>query len=178
MGFLLRELTIGIVGIGRIGKIMCKLLSPFETKIVACDLEPDYDFGEKYRLTWCSKEEILRESDVLSLHIPMNENNYHYIDRKSISIMKTGSFLLNTSRGPIVEEEALVYALNQKHLAGAYLDVFEKEPYEGPLTNLDNVILTAHMGSSANESRYNMELGAAEDCIRVLSGKSPENPAP
>jgi D-3-phosphoglycerate dehydrogenase len=91
--------------------------------------------------------------------------------------MKTGSFLINTSRGGILDEAALVDALLQKHLAGAALDVFAEEPYSGPLIRMHNVVLTAHIGASARESRYLMELGAAEDCIRVLQGKPPQHDA-
>jgi D-3-phosphoglycerate dehydrogenase len=96
----------------------------------------------------------------------------------TIAGMKTDSMLINTSRGPIVEEGALADALLQGHLGGAALDVFEKEPYEGVLTKLDNVVLTAHMGASARESRYLMELGAAEDCLRFLNDEPLANPVP
>ena len=92
-------------------------------------------------------------------------------------MMKTGAMVINTSRGGIIDEAALTDALLQKHLGGAALDVFEKEPYEGPLTRMDNVVMTAHMGASAHASRYLMELGAAEECIRVLNGEPPENDA-
>ena len=83
---------------------------------------------------------------------------------------------MNIARGKIVDEQALEEALRWKHLAGAAFDVFADEPYEGPLTKFDNVVLTAHMGASAHHSRYLMELGAAEDCVRVLSGEEPLNP--
>ncbi|MBD3393828.1 MAG: dehydrogenase, partial [Chitinivibrionales bacterium] len=178
MGHLVRELTIGIIGIGRIGKIVTRLLQPFEPAILACDLEPDNAFGKEYNLQWCDKEEILSRSDVVTLHIPNNKHNYHYMDHVAIGRMKTDSFLINTSRGPIVDEAALVDALRQRHLGGAALDVFEKEPYEGALTALDNVVLTAHMGASARECRFLMELGAAEDCARFLKGEALANPAP
>ncbi len=92
--------------------------------------------------------------------------------------MKTGALLINTSRGGVADTEALTDAIVQGHLGGAALDVFEQEPYEGPLTQYDNVALSAHIGASARKSRYLMELGAAEDCIRVLNGETPENPAP
>ena len=177
LGYLLKELKIGIIGIGRIGKILVKLLQPFNPKILACDIKPDLEFGRQYNLDWHDKESILRESDLITLHIPYNQRNRHFIDRKAISMMKTGSFLINTSRGNIVEEEALYDALKQKHITGAALDVFAKEPYEGPLASLENVILTAHMGASANESRYLMELGAVEDCIRVLNEEKPMHDA-
>ncbi len=178
MGVLLREITIGIIGVGRIGKIVIRLLQPFETKIVACDLEPDYDFGNEYNVEWLNKDELLKNADIISLHIPLNNRNHHYINRDTISKMKKGACLLNTSRGAVVDEVALVSALRHKHLGGAYLDVFEKEPYYGELTDMDNVILTAHIGSSARQCRYYMELGAAEDCIRVLKGEKPKNAAP
>ena len=173
LGFLLKELTIGIIGMGRIGKIVTQLLQPFHTKILGCDIKPDYEFGEKYNLKWCSKEEILKQANLITLHMPGNRRNYQYIDRNSLALMQTGSYLINTSRGVIVDETALYDALIQKHLAGAALDVFAKEPYEGPLAKLENIIFTAHMGASANESRYLMELGATEDCIRILNGEKP-----
>ncbi len=91
--------------------------------------------------------------------------------------MKTGSLLINTARGPVMDEAALVDALRQRHLGGAALDVYENEPYEGPLTRLDNVVLTAHMAASARQSRFLMELGAAENCIRILNGLPPSDDA-
>jgi D-3-phosphoglycerate dehydrogenase len=177
MGHLLEEITIGIIGVGRIGKRVCRLLEPFHTNIIAHDIKPDVAFGKSINLKWVDKEEILKESDLISLHIPYNTNNHRYIDRKALSIMKTGALIVNTSRGAIVDEKALLDALIQKHIAGAAIDVFEKEPYEGPLTHFDNVILTAHMGASAKGSRYLMELGAAEDCINALEGKPLKNDA-
>jgi len=177
MGLLISELKIGIIGIGRIGKILVKLLQPFNTELLACDLYPDIEFGKKFNLKWYLKNEILEKADVISLHIPNSKQNYHYIDRDAISKMKTGSYLINTSRGPIIDEDALYDALSQNHLEGAALDVFNHEPYEGSLTRLNNVIFTAHMGASARGSRYLMELGAAEDCVRILNGKTPINNA-
>ncbi len=174
MGFLLEELTIGIIGIGRIGKRVCKLLEPFNTRILACDLEPDQDFGNTYHLEWVDKKTLLKNSDLVSLHIPYSNQNHHFIDRTALGLMKTESKLINTSRGAVVDEAALLDALLQHHISGAALDVFEQEPYEGSFTHFDNVILTAHMGASARKSRFLMELGAAEDCIRVLLGEKPE----
>ena len=92
-------------------------------------------------------------------------------------MMKTGALLINTSRGSIVDEQALCDALRQKHLGGAALDVFEKEPYDGPLCEMDNVVLTAHIGASSRRSRFLMELGATNDCLRVLDGQEPEHDA-
>ena len=173
MGKLVSELNIGIIGIGRIGKVLVQLLQPFGANILACDINADEAFGKKYNLKWYNKDYVLSNSDIVSLHIPNSKQNYHFIDRYSLAKMKTGSFLINTSRGPIIDEDALYDALVQHHLEGAALDVFKHEPYEGSLTNLQNVIFTAHMGASAQGSRYLMELGATEDCIRVLKGEKP-----
>lgn len=177
MGFLSSELTIGIVGIGRIGKRVCKLLQPFNATILANDIEPDLEFGKEYGVRWVSKDQLFRESDLVTIHIPYNESNHHYIDRKTISLMHTDSYFINTSRGSIVDEDALTDALCQKHLAGAALDVFEHEPYDGPLKKLDNVILTAHIAASARETRFQMEKVAVENCIRVLRNEKPVHDA-
>lgn len=171
LGYLVSDINIGIIGVGRIGKKVIELLQPFEPNIMACDLNPDYEFGEKYNLKWFSAEEVFKSAELVSLHIPHNKMNHNFVDRKMIALMKTGSFLINSARGSIVDENALYDALLQRHLNGAALDVFEKEPYEGPLTQFDNVIFTAHMGASAQTSRYLMELGAVEDCIRALNGE-------
>ncbi len=177
MGKLIREITIGVIGVGRIGGRVINLLQPFQPNIVATDIDPEVYGREMPNVVWRSLEELLRSSDLVTLHIPMNEMNRHLIDRERIGFMSTGSFLINSSRGPIVDEDAITDALLQRHLAGAALDVFETEPYEGPLTDLDNVLLTAHLGASARLCRYNAELGAVMDCIRALKGEKPENDA-
>lgn len=178
MGKLLSELVIGVVGVGRIGKKVCRLLQPFEPKLIACDLVPDEAFGRQMGLCWASKVDLFRQADLVTLHIPNNRRNHYYVDRQTLALMKTGSALINTSRGGVVDTLALTDALAQRHLGGAALDVFEDEPYEGPLIHMDNVVLTAHIGASACASRYLMELGAAEDCVRVLRGLPPLMPAP
>jgi D-3-phosphoglycerate dehydrogenase / 2-oxoglutarate reductase len=178
VGRLVREMTIGVVGVGRIGKRVIELLQSFAPNILACDIKPDEEFGKKYNLVWCDKEKLFRESDLVTLHIPSNRQTRNYVDRDTIAMMKTDSFLINTSRGPVLDETGLLDALRQGHLAGAALDVFQKEPYEGPLAKLDNVILTAHIGASATECRYLMELGAAEDCVNWLTGLNPGNLVP
>jgi D-3-phosphoglycerate dehydrogenase len=177
LGFLLEELTIGIVGLGRIGQRVIKLLQPFNATILVSEINPDQNFVEQYNIKLVDKETLLKQSDIVSLHIPSNKANYHYANRESLSLMKTGSSLINTSRGSVLDEEALYDALVQNHLAGAALDVFEHEPYEGKLISLNNVIFTAHMGASAQKSRYLMELGAAEDCVNYLQGKPFDNDA-
>jgi D-3-phosphoglycerate dehydrogenase len=177
MGRLVREVTIGIIGMGRIGSRVARLLEPFQPTILATDTNPAVQGTEYACVKWVPVDELVRTADLITLHIPMNEANRHFMDRARIATMKTGAMLINTARGPIVDEAALTDALLQHHLGGAALDVFETEPYEGPLTTMDNVVLTAHMGASARESRFKMELGAAEDCVRVLRGEPPAHDA-
>jgi D-3-phosphoglycerate dehydrogenase len=176
LGFLVREIKIGVLGVGRIGKRVVKLLSSFEPDLYGCDLVPDLEFGEKHQLRWLSKEELFRTCNLVTIHVPLNARNYHLVSSKELKSMPPGSYLINLARGGIVDESSLIEALTSRHLRGAAIDVFEEEPYEGPLTRFDNVILTAHMGASAHQSRYLMELGAAEDCVRVLSGEDPVSP--
>lgn len=177
MGQLVREATIGVIGVGRIGTRVINLLQPFQPRILATDVNPAVHGKDLPNVRWGSLDEVLAQSDLITVHIPLNARNQHFINRTRIARMKTGALVINTSRGPIVDEEALVDALRQRHLGGAALDVFAREPYEGPLARLDNVVLTAHIGASAHASRYLMELGAAEDCIRVLQGQAPAHDA-
>ena len=177
MGQLVQETTIGVIGVGRIGSCVIRLLEPFHPTILANDTDPKVYGTPMPNTKWCPTEDIIRRADMITFHIPMCTENHHFVSRSLISKMKTGAFLINTSRGAIVDTEALTDALVQKHLGGAALDVYENEPYEGPLTKLDNSVLTAHIGASARQSRYLMELSAAEDCIKVLNGESPNNDA-
>ncbi len=173
LGSLVREVTIGIVGVGRIGKRVVKLLQPFQPRILACDLQPDREFGERYNLTWVDLPKLLQQSDIVTLHVPLNDRNRGLISRDQLAQMKPGSMLVNFSRGKVVDESALENAIRRKHLGGAALDVFEDEPYEGTLTRFPNVVLTAHIGASARQSRYQMELQAVENCVDVLAGREP-----
>lgn len=178
MGYLVKEVPIGILGVGRIGKRVIKRLNPFGPQMYACDLNPDLDFGGRYNIKWVNKKELFETCKLVSIHVPLNSENHHCVDFNELSSMKKGSFLINTSRGPVLNEFALVSLIRNNHLAGAALDVFENEPYSGPLTGFDNVILTAHIGASASHSRYLMELGAAEDCVNILHGNAPNNIVP
>jgi D-3-phosphoglycerate dehydrogenase len=177
MGRLVGEVTIGILGAGRIGGRVIELLSAFGPRILACDTNPKVSQQSLPNVSWCDSDQLLRESDLVSLHIPLTRTNHHFLNRERIGMMKTGALLINTARGPVVDEKALEDALLQQHLGGAAIDVFESEPYEGPMARMDNVVLTAHIGASARASRFLMEMGAAEDCVRVLNGDAPQHNA-
>jgi len=175
VGYLVSEVKIGILGVGRIGTRVIKRLKPFGANVYACDTNPNYAFGKQYGVKWVEKNELFEICDLVSIHIPMNEANRSCVGFKELSRMKEGSFLINTARGPIIDEQALESIMINKHLGGVALDVFWDEPYRGTLTQFDNVILTAHLGGSAHYSRYLMELGAAIDCVKVLHGLEPDN---
>lgn len=176
MGSLVREVKIGILGVGRIGKRVVRLLQPFKPRIYGCDIDEDRAFGEEFGITWLSKEALFSTCDVVSVHVPLTEATRGFIGRRELRSMPRGGLLINTSRGPVLDDDSLIDVLRQGHLGGAALDVFHQEPYDGPLVEFDNVVLTAHIGASARGSRLLMELGAAEDCVRVLSGQAPREP--
>lgn len=175
LGLLVSEAKIGVLGVGRIGSRVIKRLKSFDANpIYCCDLKP---YSIK-RVKWLNKEELFKTCDLVTIHIPYNRYNHHCVDAKEINMMKKGSFIINTSRGLVLNEKALEDALTRGHLGGAALDVFKSEPYRGVMTKMDNVILTAHIGSSARMARFLMEYGASTDCIRFLKGIKPLNIAP
>lgn len=165
MGRLLHGKTVGIIGLGRIGKALVKLLQPFEVTVLAYDLFQDWDFAEAYDVDYRTVEAVLPEADVVSLHLPFNKEHYHFFDGRLLSLMKPEAILVNCARGGLVDEDALLARLQAGELAGAYLDTFEKEPYSGPLTTMENVVLTPHMGSYAAECRLRMETEAVENLL-------------
>lgn len=167
-GTLLQGKTVGIIGVGNIGKRLVKLLKPFGCKFLGNDLKPDLGWFAKNRVSNVSKELLYKNSDVVTLHASFLPGNRHLINSKSFSQMKKGAYFLNVSRGLMVSEKALIGALYSGKIAAAAIDVFEKEPYSGPLVEMDNVILTPHIGASTHESRYMMQLGAINNLLKVL----------
>lgn len=168
MGKLLYGKTLGIIGLGRIGKKVLKLLQPFEMKVYAYEPYPDHEYLSLNKITIASLDEVLCQSDVVSLHLPLSDKTIHIIGKKELSLMKKEAIIINTSRGGLIDEEALVEAIRNGLIGGAAIDTFEKEPYKGPLTEFDNVILTSHMGSSALETRKQMELETVNNLIDAL----------
>jgi D-3-phosphoglycerate dehydrogenase len=158
---LMAELTVGIIGCGRIGTRVASILYETGCNLLGYDL---IDVQGKY-FKKTTFNDLLTRSDIISLHIPLTPQNYHIIGRDEILKMKTGAILINTSRGGLIDEEALYEFLKNGHLGGAGLDVFEEEPYNGPLCRLNNVILTPHSGSSAGGSRLKMEEESVENLI-------------
>jgi D-3-phosphoglycerate dehydrogenase / 2-oxoglutarate reductase len=164
MGKLLHGKTVGIIGCGRIGSYLACLLTPFDCLVLGYD--PFIKQTKDFQLV--TLEQLLSEADIVSLHIPYSQSNHHFINAQRIQRMKKGAFLINAARGGLVDEDALYQAVCSDALGGAALDCFEREPYTGHLKNLDNVLLTAHIGSYAQEGRVMMETQAVENLLKEL----------
>ncbi|MFH1846183.1 MAG: phosphoglycerate dehydrogenase [Candidatus Omnitrophota bacterium] len=167
MGNLLSGKKIGIIGFGRIGQKTAQLIAGFDVAEIAY-----YDIEDKgcanLKCERKSLETLLKESDIITLHVPSSGKNSPLVGEKELNVMKKGSWLVNVSRGGIVDETALYTSLKSGHLSGAAIDVFDNEPYSGPLKELDNVILTPHIGSYAKEARVKMEMDAVKNLLDAL----------
>ena len=168
MGRLLTGKTIGIVGMGTIGKKLTTLIKPFNCRIMTSDHVPDIAFAEKSKVDYVSLGELLKESDIVTLHLPLENDTKGLFDRNLFSQMKDDAIFINTSRGKIVDEDDLYDALRDGKITHACLDVYRDEPYTGKLKELDNVTLTCHVGSYAKEARMEMEKQAIENLLKGL----------
>lgn len=168
IGRRLAGLTVGVIGVGRVGKRLIRHLQGFGPKILANDLEPHLEFGAAHNVQWAEKETIFKEADVITLHLPLTPLTRHLIARRELELMKPDAVLINTSRGGMVDEHELAQALKQGRLGAAALDVFAQEPYSGELMTLENCLLTCHMGSMSKDCRAQMELAATEEAIRFF----------
>jgi D-3-phosphoglycerate dehydrogenase len=170
-----RTTTLGIVGLGRIGKAMATRANAFGFTVLAAEIAPDVGFCEANRVALVPIEELLKRSDVVTLHVPKTPLTKNLIRRETLELMKPTAFVINTSRGGVVHEGDLYEALKAKRLAGAGLDVFEKEPPgANPLFTLDNVILTAHTAGVDRKSREDMARVPAQAIVKLLAGEWPE----
>lgn len=175
----LRKKTVGIAGFGRIGRRLAELLQGFDVTILAYDPYLDEAEAEKRNVKAVTFDELLEQSDVVSLHMPLTEDTYYLMNEKTFAKMKDGAYLVNTARGKLVDEHALADALMSGKLSGAGLDVFETEPVtsnENPLFALKNTVLAPHVSAASFETNYNGGLICAESIIRVASGERPLYP--
>jgi len=169
--------TLGIVGFGRIGQAVAERASGFHMRILYSDARrASGEVENKYNAEFRELADLLRESDFISLHVPLTESTYHLISDEEFDLMKKTAILVNTSRGPVVDEKALVRALKAGKIAGAGLDVYEREPEcEPELKELDNVIIVPHIASASVETRTKMATMAAENAVAVIRGEVPPN---
>ena len=173
------EVTIGIIGVGRIGRRVLRRIAAFGTpRVLANDLNPDPKAVPELKLEWVGKEEIFRNADIVTIHVPLTPQTRAMVGRRQFAAMKRGALVVNTARGGIVDEADLADALRSGAVAGAAIDVFEREPYAGELASIERCILTAHMGSMSEDCRARMEIEACEEAVRVASGRPPQNSVP
>ncbi len=164
MGTLLSCKTVGIIGCGRIGSHLAAILRKMGCRVIGSD--PIVQRHPEIEMK--SFDDVIREADIVTLHIPFTEENYHLIDEGVLQRMKPTSYLINAARGGLVDEGALYAALTEGRIAGAALDCYETEPYSGKLAELDNVVLTPHIGSYAREARIKQEMDAVNNILKNL----------
>lgn len=168
--------TIGILGLGAIGKQLARRLSGFDCSILAYDPYADPVFAGEHGITLTTMDEVVAQSDFLSLHLPLLPETRRLVNTEFLARMKTGAILINTSRGDVVDEKALYEALATGHLRGAGLDAFTVEPPDpaSPLLRLPQVIATPHLGAQTDGATSNMGWLAMQDCLAVLRGEEPK----
>ena len=177
LGIELKNKVVGIIGAGRIGTETAVRAKAFKTKIVYFSRNRNYELEKKTGGVKVPLETLLKKSDIISIHLPLNEETYHLIDRKRLSLLKRSAVLVNTSRGEVIDEKELVKILKQKKIFSAGFDVYENEPTINPgLLKLDNVILLPHIGSATEEARSAMAILAAKNVSNVLKGKKALTP--
>jgi glyoxylate reductase len=175
LGTELRGKQLGLVGVGRIGRAVVARAAAFGMRVAFTEVfETTVEGAESM-----SFDRLLNSSDVVSLHVPLTPETRHLIDKRALARMKRSAYLINTARGPVVDEAALAWALQQHLIAGAALDVFENEPAVHPdLLALENVLLVPHLASGTTETRTAMADLAADNALAVLAGKPPLTPVP
>jgi D-3-phosphoglycerate dehydrogenase len=175
----LAEVTIGIIGVGRIGKGVLRHLTGFGLpKILLNDVEICKNIGQNQNIEWVDKKTIYKEADIITIHTPLTIQTKNMIRKEHLLSMKKDAMIINTARGGIVNEEDLYQVMCKGHLSGAAIDVFDFEPYSGKLIDIENCILTAHMGSMSIDCRTRMEIEATEEVIRFLKNKPLSNVVP
>ena len=173
----LKGKTLGLVGLGRIGRTVAKIMkNGFEMKVLYYDIQRNEETEKQLGLEFRDLESLLKESDFVSIHVPLLPTTKHLIGELQLKLMKKTACLVNTSRGPVVDEKALVEALKSGAIKGAALDVYEEEPKMAPgLAEIPNTVLTPHIASATEETRAKMSEMAAQNIIEVLEGRTPPN---
>jgi D-3-phosphoglycerate dehydrogenase len=168
--------VLGIIGIGRIGKLVAKRVQGFDMAIVANDIVEYPEFLERYEIESVSKEELLKRTDIVTIHTPLDASTRGMIGEERLRLMKKNSILVNTARGPIVDAMALYKALKEGWIAGAGLDVHMTEPPTfRPLVELDNIVSTCHVAGLSDGASYNMAMQTVEKIISYFRGEMPES---
>jgi len=168
IGRLVYGKTLGVMGLGKIGKSLIEMTSGLGLKYLAFDAYRDETFAADHQVTYVSEDELLQQSDIVSLHLKYSPVLYHFLSEEKLRLLKKDAILVNTSRGELIDETALFSLLKENSFGGAGLDVFEEEPYGGKLCGLSNVVLTPHIGSFVKEIRSDMEMEAVQNFIKLM----------
>jgi D-3-phosphoglycerate dehydrogenase len=171
-GILWQGKTFGILGCGRIGRQVAELARAFGMQVIAHDIREDHAWAVRVGVRYVSLDELLAESLAITVHLPYTRSTANILSRERLARMRPDAWLINTSRGEVLDETALYEALVARRLAGAALDVYHHEPYRGPLTALPNVFLCCHQGSCSHDGRYAMEMQSAENAVAFLTGQT------
>ena len=177
LGADIKSKILGIIGLGRIGtEVARRMQDGFDLKIIYYDVQRNKELEQKYGIEYRELDDLLKEADFISLHTVLTDETRHLISAEKLKLMKPTAYLINTSRGPIVDEKALIEVLKNKKIAGAALDVYENEPELTPgLTKLENVVLTPHIASATKGTRDKMSEMVANNIVAVLEGQTPPN---
>ncbi len=171
------EKKLGIIGFGRISQWICRMMRGFGMKIAVSDPYANLELAKELGVEVVSFDTLLQSSDIISVNAPLNDSTRHMINDDAFSKMKDGAYIVNTSRGPLIDEDALIRALESGKLAGAALDVFESEPFENEnkLRSFKNVVLTPHIAWRSTEAIRDLEIEVCENIIDFFNGKKPKN---
>lgn len=173
------EVTIGVIGLGRIGQRVLNRLQAFGTpKLLLNDINPDYSIGRRHKVEWVDKHTIFKEADVISIHVPLTKHTHSMVTRNELLMMKKDAMIINLARGGIIKESDLHEVMLNGHLSGAAIDVFDDEPYHGPLAEIERCLLTAHMGSMSVDCRTRMEIEATEAVVSFSKGEGLRSEVP
>lgn len=168
--------TIGLIGLGAIGSHVAGMLRGFNCRIIGYDPALSHEQAAALGVEWLERDDVIRQSDFLSLHLPANAATENMFNRETLGLMKRGAYLINTARSELIEEAALIEYLQSGHIAGAALDTFRHEPpgKDHPALQFDQVIATPHTGSHTDEATNRMGRMALDDCLAVLRGETPQ----
>jgi len=169
--------TLGIVGLGRIGCAIAKRAKGFDMKVLYNDVIRRPDFEKEYGIQFVDADYLFKNSDFITINVPLMKETYHLVDEKRLKTMRKTAYVINNSRGPVVDEKALYKALKEGWIAGAGLDVFEQEPtpMDNPLLKLDNIVVAPHISSASYETRSKMAEMVADNLVAFFEGKTPPN---
>jgi D-3-phosphoglycerate dehydrogenase / 2-oxoglutarate reductase len=173
------DMTIGVIGAGRVGSKVIDLIDKIGCKnLIVSDVYHNENLREQYGFEWATKQEIFKQADIITFHVPLTADANGMVKKEQLLSMKKDVLIINTARGGIIDENDLHDVMQDGHIGGVAIDVFEQEPYSGPLINIDRCLLTPHIGSASRECRAKMELESVQEIIRFFSNQELLSPVP